>query len=197
MPTYVPSDVITLILTIAYIRQNCYKKNDEPLDSVLRGNTIHVPWAHTKEDIIEYEQDPEAFLSRKKYAKTCVDLPTGSIVLIPNGKKGLIVRLTSGVKTGVMNSLCTAVSHRDCGHPLVRGGHRCHECNESIQEVFNPSDVQKISAHLKNGHVIEPFWSLYRDVEVIGDADYSGIDGRSVAGPDSAGNWRRYWSLVA
>ena len=197
MRKYIPSDVQTDTQTVAYIRQNCNKKNKDPLDTVLRGNTIHVPWAHTKQDIIEYEEDSEEFLSRTKYAKTCIELPNGSVILIPDGKKGLIVRLISGVKTGIMSSLCTAVTTRNCGHLLVRGGHRCNDCDTSIQENFNPSDVQKISSHLMSGHLIQPFWSLYRDVEIIGEADYNGIDGRSLAGPDSAGKWSRYWSLVA
>jgi hypothetical protein len=197
MPTYTPSDIQTDMQTVAYIRQNCNKKNKDPLDTVQRGNTIHVPWAHVKQDIIDYEQDPEGFLSRTKYARTCVELPIGSVILIPDGKRGLIVRLTSGVKAGIMSSLCTAVTPRNCGHSLVRGGHRCSECHDSVQENFNPSDLQKISAHLKSGNLIEPFWSLYRDVEIIGEADYNGIDGRSLAGPDSAGKWSRYWSLVA
>ena len=197
MPTYTPSDIQTDMQTVAYIRQNCNKKNKDPLDTVQRGNTIHVPWAHVKQDIIDYEQDPEGFLSRTKYARTCVELPIGSVILIPDGKRGLIVRLTSGVKAGIMSSLCTAVTPRNCGHSLVRGGHRCSECHDSVQENFNPSDLQKISAHLKSGHLIEPFWSLYRDIEIIGEADYNGIDGRSLAGPDSAGKWSRYWSLVA
>jgi hypothetical protein len=196
MPTYVPSDTETDIKTNAYIRQNCNSKNADPLNTVRRGNTIHVPWAHTKQDITEYQEDPEAFLKRTKYAKTCVELPIGSVILIPDRKKGLIVRLTSGVKTGIMSSLCTAVTHRICGHTLVIGGRRCHECDASVQENFNPSDVQKISAHLKLGHLIQPFWSLYRDVEIIGDADYNGIDGRSLAGPDSAGKWSRYWKMI-
>ena len=96
-----------------------------------------------------------------------------------------------------MSSLCTAVTPRNCGHSVVRGGHRCSECHDSVQENFNPSDAQKISSHLMNGHLIEPFWSLYRDVEIIGEADYNGIDGRSMAGPDSAGKWTRYWRLAA
>jgi len=197
MPRYIPSDVQTDMQTIAYVRQNCNKKNKDPLDTVLRANTIHIPWGHVKQDIIDYEQDPQAFCSSNIYANTCISLPIGSIVLIPDGKKGLIVRLTSDVKSGVMRSLCTAVTPRNCGHPVVRGRHRCIECHNSVQENFNPSDLQKISAHLNNGCNIEPFWSLYRDVEIIGDADYNGVDGRSMAGLDSVGKWSRYWRLVA
>jgi hypothetical protein len=194
MPVYSPCDLITLFLTIAYIRQNCNKKNDDPLGSVQRTNAIHVPWAHTEQDTIEYQQDPQAFLEKTKYARICVELPIGSLILIPSGKKGLIVRLTSDVKSGIMNSYCTAVTPRTCGHKYVCGKHRCAQCGDSVQEVFDPSDAQKLSEHLKKGHLIEPFYSLYRDIEIVGEADYNGVDGRSMAGLDSAGKWQRYWA---
>jgi hypothetical protein len=45
------------------------------------------------------------------------------------------------------------------------------------------------------GNLIEPFWSLYREVEIVGEADYNGVDGRSMAGIDSAGKWTHFWKL--
>ena len=194
MPTYIPSDTPTETKTVGYMRQNCNRKNKDPCGSVLRGKTAHIPWVHTKHDIEEYEQDP-TFLQRTKYANIGAEFPVGSLVLIPDGKGGLIVRLTSEVKSGVMDSLCSAVSPRSCGHPLVRGKHRCVDCGQSVQEVFDPSDSQKVTAHLMKGNLIEPFWSLYRDVEIVGEADYNGVDGRSMAGIDSAGKWTHFWKL--
>jgi hypothetical protein len=194
MPTYVPSDTPTETKTVGYMRQNCNRKNNDPCGSVLRGKTAHIPWVHTKHDIEEYEQDP-TFLQRTKYANIGAEFPVGSLVLIPDGKRGLIVRLSSEVKSGVMGSLCSAVSPRSCGHPLVRGKHRCVDCGQSVQEVFDPSDSQKLAAHLMKGHLIEPFWSLYRDVEIVGEANYDGVDGRSMAGIDSAGKWTHFWKL--
>jgi len=194
MSTYIPSDTPTETKTVGYMRQNCNRKNKDPCGSVLRGKTAHIPWVHTKYDIEEYEQDP-TFLQRTKYANIGAEFPVGSLVLIPDGKGGLIVRLTSDVKSGVMGSLCSAVSPRSCGHPLVRGKHRCVDCGQSVQEVFDPSDSQKVTAHLMKGNLIEPFWSLYRDVEIVGEADYNGVDGRSMAGIDSAGKWTHFWKL--
>jgi len=194
MQTYIPSDTPTETKTVGYMRQNCNRKNKDPCGSVLRGKTAHIPWVHTKHDIEEYEQDP-TFLQRTKYANIGAEFPVGSLVLIPDGKGGLIVRLTSDVKSGVMDSLCSAVSPRSCGHPLVRGKHRCVDCGQSVQEVFDPSDSQKVTAHLMKGHLIEPFWSIYREVEIVGEADYNGVDGRSMAGIDSAGKWTHFWKL--
>jgi hypothetical protein len=194
MPTYIPSDTPTETKTVGYMRQNCNRKNKDPCGSVLRGKTAHIPWVHTKHDIEEYEQDP-TFLQRTKYANIGAEFPVGSLVLIPDGKGGLIVRLTSEVKSGVMGSLCSAVSPRSCGHSLVRGKHRCVDCGQSVQEVFDPSDSQKVTAHLMKGHLIEPFWSIYREVEIVGEADYNGVDGRSMAGIDSAGKWTHFWKL--
>ena len=48
--------------------------------------------------------------------------------------------------------------------------------------------------NLKDGYIIEPFYSLYLDVEILGDADYNGKDGRKMAGMESVGNMEQYWS---
>jgi hypothetical protein len=197
MPTYVPSDTPTETHTDGYVRQNCNKKNEDPLGTVRRSDVLHVPWGHTKADIEEYQRDPVAFFSSHggRYAKACVDFPEGSLVLVPNGKKGLIVKFKSGVKLGVISSLCIAVYPRACGHVNVCGGRRCSICDESIQEVFSPLDTQKLCAYLKAGLILEPFWSIYREIEIVGEADYNGVDGRSMAGQDSVGTWPRYWKL--
>jgi hypothetical protein len=199
MHRHIPSDTPTDIQTTAYIRQNCNKKNDDVIGPVRISKKLHVPYAHTKQDIIDYSNNHNDYVNTnpgRRYIKIASELPNGSIILIPDGKKGLIVRMTSIVKSGIIESLCVASSPRTCGHPVIRDRHHCVTCADSIEEIFNPSDLQKISAHLKSGHLIEPFWSLYRDVEVIGEADYNGIDGRSFAGPDSAGKWSRYWRQV-
>jgi hypothetical protein len=191
MPIYVPSDIITLILTIAYIRQNCWKKIDDVFESIIKSKRIHIPWTHTKSTIDALEAG-EDIPRGNRYATICKDIETGSLVLIPDGKKGLIVRITSGIKSGVFDTICMACTPRSCGHPNIT---ECDMCRSSIVEAFNPSNSQKLLAHLKNGCLIEPFWSPYRDVEIIGEADYNGIDGRSMAGLDSAGKWQRYWRL--
>jgi len=199
MPTYKPSDTVTDVQTVAYVRQNCHQVNADIVGGVKRSGVIHVPYAHTKQDVIDYKQDKDTFMkwcNGSQFINVATELPDGSLVLIPDGKKGLIVRLKSGVKTGYVKSFAVASNPRECGHPYNLGGQRCKGCYDSIKEVFDPSDVKKMSTHLLNGCLIEPFEALYREVEVVGDADYNGVNGSSLAGPNSAGKWSRYWALV-
>ena len=194
MPTYIPSDVVTDIHTIAYIRQNPWKKIDDVLESPIKSKRLHLPWTHTKSSV-EVMEAGEIYREKgARFVKITKDLDLGSLVLIPDGNKGLIVRITSDIKYGIFDTICVASKPKECGHPTVT---ECDTCRSSIVEAFNPSNLQKLLAHLRDGHIIEPVWSPYRDIEIIGDADYNGIDGRSMAGMNSAGTWSRYWSLVA
>jgi hypothetical protein len=45
------------------------------------------------------------------------------------------------------------------------------------------------------GKNIEPFYSVYRDVTIVGEADYNGINGSTMARPDSAGRKVTHWRL--
>jgi hypothetical protein len=195
MQKYILSLVLTGIQTVAYIRQNCWRKIDDIFESVIKSKRLHIPWAHTKSRVDMVINGEDIALNNKggRYVNIAKNLEVGSLVLIPDGKKGLIVRITSEIKADIFDSICIACRPRSCGHTHVTG---CDGCRSSIVEVFNPSNVEKLVRHLKAGCLIEPFYSPYRDVEIVGEADFNGTDGRSVAGPDSAGNWPHYWAAV-
>ena len=116
-----------------------------------------------------------------------MELPIGSKVLVPNGIKGLIVQFTSGTKAGVIDSLLIACSTRSCGHSNLCGGHSCDSCDASVRGIFNVSDNEQLVKYVKDGCNFEPFWSLYRDVEIVAYADYNGIPWTSFAGPSTSG----------
>jgi hypothetical protein len=192
MPTYAPSAVETAIKTDAYIRQNCWKKIDNVFHSPIKSKKLHIPWTHTK-TTVDMMKSGEDIQRGARYANITKGLDIGSLVLIPDRNKGLIVRITSDIMYGVFDTICIACTPKTCGHPNVT---ECDICRSSIVEAFDPSDSEKLIGHLKLGHLIEPFWSPYREIEIVGDADYSGVDGRSMAGMDSAGKWPHYWRLV-
>lgn len=194
MPTYVPSDVVTDIQTVAYIRQNPWKKIDDVLESPIVSKKLHIPWTHTRTSMDAMEAGIICREKGARFVKISEDLAVGSLVLIPDGKKGLLARITSDIKYGTFDTICVASKPKDCGHPTVT---ECDTCRSSIVEAFNPSNVQKLLAHLRDGHIIEPFWSPYRDIDILGEADYNGVDGRSMATANSAGMMSLYWSLVA
>jgi hypothetical protein len=69
-------------------------------------------------------------------------------------------------------------------------------CHDSVVEVFDSADVASLQRHLRVGHRFEPFYTLFFDVEILGDVDYNGVDGRSIAGMSSVSRRTLYWKLV-
>ncbi len=179
--------------SVAYVRQNSHTKMKDILGSVQKSNKIHIPYAHTKGDIELFTEEHD--IRDERYAKKVVELPIGSVVLVPDGKKGLLVRITSETKTGVLDHLCVASSVKTCEHQgkPIRSG--CTDCSNAVRSVFCTDDTATLQKCLREGCTIEPFWSLYRDCEVLGVGEYPDTDGRSVAGPDSFGNWHHKWIL--
>jgi len=191
-PVYVPSTDSSNIESSVYVRQNAWKKIEDILETIEQSKKIHLPHAHTKGDIELYNESKKI---NHMFAKNIANLPIGTIVLIPNKKNGLLVRLTSEVKSGILDNLCITVKSKVCGHEYTRSTNDCKNCSDAIESIFNPLEVNRIQSFLKKGNSIEPFFTLYRDCDIIGKADYNGIDGRSLAGMDSVGNWSRYWKL--
>jgi hypothetical protein len=126
-------------------------------------------------------------------------LRIGEHILVPNGNCGLLVRIVSDVKADILPDIALARNPTPCGHSLVRHSHdttshpKCEQC--SIASVFATSDSAKLNQHLRKGHTIEPFYALYRDIEIVGDADYNGVNGTTLAAPNSAGRMETYWRL--
>ena len=197
MVTYIPSDLPTETKSIGYVRQNTWEKMFDRFDSVKTSKKLHMPWGHTIDHVERFTTNPlaafDSALQGGNYRKIFYDFPLNSTVLVPNGKTGLLVRIKSAVKAGNIATLCIAYSRRACGHHNVIS--TCDPCRESVKEVFNPSNLGKISEHITMGHNIESFYSLYRDVEIIGDADYNGVDWMSLAGVNSIGSRTKYWTL--
>jgi hypothetical protein len=201
MPIYVPSDIPTELSSEVYIRQNPWKKIDNVINCVRRSNKIHIPFAHNKEAAEAFKNNPASVLTavpedHRAQVDLCTNLPIGTIVVVPNGSKGLLVRIQSAIKAGVQDTLCVAHSPRSCGHTHIRSGSFCTQCHDSVVEVFDSADVASLQRHLRVGHSFEPFYTLFFDVEILGEADYNGVDGRTIAGMSSVGRRTLYWKPV-
>lgn len=201
MPTYIPSATPTDISSNAYIRQNPWKKIDNVINSVRRSNKIHIPFAHNKDAAEAFKNSPASVLTaipedHHAQVDLCLNLPIGTIVVVPNGSKGILVRIQSAIKAGIQDTLCIAHSSRSCGHTHIRSGGFCTPCHDSVVEVFDYADTASLQKHLRVGHSFEPFYTLFFDVEILGDVDYNGVDGRSIAGMSSVGRRTLYWKLV-
>ena len=197
MEVYTPSDVPTDVQSIGYVRQNPWRcLTDDGYENVRISKKIHIPWSHTKNGVEEFRADPEKFITESrgaKYIQRCLAFPIGSTVLIPNGRQGILVRIVSEVKAGIIDTLYVTRVERVCHHTITNSG-ECLACHNSVSGVYKYSDSLGLQENLKDGYIIEPFYSLYLDVEILGDADYNGKDGRKMAGMESVGNMEQYWS---
>jgi len=174
---------------MAYIRQNAWRKIAKPLDAVKTSLCIHVPHAHTKQDVDDFRTNPASLTHA--HARLVLSIPIGCTVLIPNGSVGLLVRFTSGALAGTIDSLKIASNRKTCGHTEILKS--CAECLDSIDRVLSSPSEAVIQQRVQQGQTVEPFWSIYRTVEIVGDVDYNGVNGRTMAGMDSAGRWEHFW----
>jgi hypothetical protein len=191
MPTHIPSNEPTEIRSIAYIRQNAWKKIAKPLDAVKSSLCIHVPHAHTKQDVDDFRTNSASLTHT--HARTVLSIPVGSTVLIPNGRVGLLVKFTSGALAGTIDSLKIVSDPKTCGHTAILKS--CAQCLGAIDSVLSSPIESIIQQHIQQGQTVEPFWSVYRTVEIVGDVDYNGVNGRTMAGMDSAGRWEHFWTV--
>jgi hypothetical protein len=158
-----------------FIRQNPWGKLDNQLESIYNSKIVHCPWGHTLRDVEEYESNPGGF--HKKYAKLFVALPTNSYVLVGSaeGKRALLVQLTSQPITGILpHYIVMRSAERECGHNLTQPGSNCIDgcisCEHSIINVYNKESVTKeqLLEHMLKRDVAEPFHTIYRKVNIIG-----------------------------
>jgi hypothetical protein len=190
--TYEESDLTSTL----YVRQNPWKKSENVFEGVWHTRSLHVPHAHSRSACVAYLDNPEQFREKaSRYARLVMDAPEWSISLVPNGGAGLLVRIRGGVNYGHLSNLAiaTQMGIRTCGHQFVECGGSCEACEHSILEVLNITNTRALQSYLSQGHHIEPFYTLYRNVQILGRAAYHDQDGRRFAGMASAGIQKLFW----
>lgn len=184
---YETSDRPADVESIAYVRQNAWgKQKTSNMDAVATG-LLSLPYAHTKEVVEEFQRSqtiPEG------PPKLVADLPIGSIVYIPNGRNGTLVRLVSEVKSGIL-PLAIARRERTCGHSFTRASADCIECGNSVISVDD--DLRE---SLGNGYILEPFYTLYRECDPVAKVSLENVDLRVYAGANSTGKKILHWRRV-
>jgi len=192
---YEPSNVETNMKSMAYIRQNPWGKCPRGVDLAIAHEKIHIPWAHYHNIRTQYHQNGELDIESaggKRIANVAINMPINSVVYIPgiDGSDGALVRLTSNVKDGFLSAPYIFRTARTCGHEYTNN--HCEICRNAIIRVDN-----QINNSLQLGHIIEPFSTLYRDVELIGRVKIpSNFDKMTGARRDSAGKEEQYWVRV-
>jgi hypothetical protein len=110
----------------------------------------------------------------KKYAKHFVNtFCVGDILVVAEADtpEVLLVQITSEPLVGTLDHLCLVRRTRQCTHTLTHPD--CVQCKDSIVAVYHTPDVKKedLLQHLMEGHIAEPFHSIYRKVDILKSID--------------------------
>jgi hypothetical protein len=172
------SSIIPETYTISgFIRQNAWGKMDKHIETVKSSLIIHCPWGHYLKDVTDYKSNPNGF--NKKFAKSFIQFPTNSLILVGEAKnnKALLVRITTEPLTGIIDHYIIIRKQRTCGHSHTQASAICNECSESVVKVYLKENVtkEKLMDHMLDGFIAEPFYSIYRKVNVIGEINLDSI----------------------
>jgi hypothetical protein len=186
LPVFHPSTDSTDVQSVGYVRQNAWKKTEKFLEIIEHTKVVHAPHGHQREDMTRFRADGSI---TDKYARAFHEFETGAVVLIPNGDHGLLVRLETPTAAGSAPGWIVAIdSATDSTKERFE--------REQILAIFGNSNTTAIRDHLRSDHTLIPMFGLYRQVSIVGRADYNGTDGRALAGMDSVGPRKQYWKRV-
>lgn len=138
------------------------------MDMVIAAAAIHIPFAHAKAYVDMYAKSPTAFIPPEK-SRLVMNLPIGTYIVIAGKQQGLIARIISEVNAGVMEPVYVATNQE---HQVV--------------DYILKYDHARIVSALRNNITLTPFYTLYRNVQVLGtitDVD----DWRTIAQMGSSG----------
>ena len=138
------------IVTTHFVRQNPGETGRYTLDIVSATNAIHIPFAHAKVYVDAYTADPAAFVPPEK-ARLVMSLPIDTCVVIAGKQQGVIARITSDIKAGILDPVYTAMDNE---HRTV--------------DYMMKNDSTKIASALEKNLILTPFYTLYRTIEILG-----------------------------
>ncbi len=186
LPVFHPSAEPTAYQSVAYVRQNAWQKTRNFLDLVLQTKKIHAPHGHQKKDVTLWDTEKSI---TSQYAMTLHSLENGNVVLIPNGNHGLLVRIKSSTKAGMI--LGAVIVLRETATLGAES-----YTDEDVVAIVSSNDTETIAKFIEKGKKITAMYSLYRDIEVVGRVNYNGVNGLALAGMNSSGLRKQYWARV-
>lgn len=202
----VSSTTPTLIKTIAYVRQNAWGKASVWAKNytVLTSKKLTAPYGHTRS---QYKQFRKNRYIEHHSTREFDAMSIGSYVYLPPEERGggntaYILLLTSATIAGKHPDLVIVTRPRTCGHKHTRPSHEeahdsCMACGESVVAVVNKNETEALETYRSQGCLIESFYTLYREIEVVGQFDVSGLDKRSFASHPAFGKHSKHWKEVA
>jgi hypothetical protein len=165
--------------SIAYVRQNPWKTNTYTPFITLHSKKLHLPFAHGYS--VTTENAPQQ-------AKLGMELQIGDIVVCAYAQCALLVRITSEVKRGQIDPIYMILKPEEhYQNPAEYGSGIVGFTLKVPYEADRQNDlIDGISWALDNDSILEPFFGLYRDIEVIGEItdvrDWRKIVGMAASG---------------
>ena len=162
---------------IGWVRQNPWKTNTFNPNITLHAKKLHIPFAYGP--AITQENAPE----QSQYA---LSLKIGDIVICAYASCALLVRITSEVKRGVMEPILMALNPVEHYQNPTEYGAGIGGFFLKTPYQTHGMEVDGVADALENNYIIEPFFGLYRDIEILGEiVDVE--DWRKIVGMASSG----------
>lgn len=163
---YLTNDATQALYTaVGFVRQNPWKTNTYSVYFGLYSKKMHIPFAHGPEMTIQNAPPKSQF---------AISLAIGDIVVCVYKDYYLLVRITSEVKRGIIDPVCIGLDVEEHYRNPIEYGSGIKEFLIKRTYVYPDSDalddvlVDGVKDALQRNHIIEPFYGLYRDIEIIG-----------------------------
>ena len=178
VPYAIPTtDVSGAITAIGWVRQNPWKTNTYNPNITLHAKKLHIPYAYGP--TITRENAPD----KSQYA---LSLNIGDIIVCAYASCALLVRITSEVKRGVLEPVLMALNLEEHYQNPTEYGAGIRGFFLKMPYATHGTEVDGVAMALDNNAIIEPFFGLYRDIEVIGEVvdveDWRRIVGMAASG---------------
>lgn len=173
--------------SIAYFRQNPWKTDTYNPYLTIISKKLHIPFAYGP--FISSENAPQQ-------SQLGISLNIGDIVTCVYGsRRGLVVRITSEVKKGFISPLYIASDFNEHYQLPAAYDSGVKSVVSRIPYKDSPgSVVDGVKWSLENNFILQPFFGLYRDIEILGIID--GVDDwRNIAGMASSGKRVTYYRI--
>jgi hypothetical protein len=172
LPCYAPivNPADADIVTHHYVRQNPWSTGTYTLDHVLQSQKLHIPFAHSADYVAQFAANPlKVALPRE--SNLLMSLPVGTSLVCAGKKQAILVRLNGQTTAGHCSPLYIT---------------------SEPKRFLTPYNQAEICVAMDQGLTLTPFYSLYRDIEVIGQI-VNVPDWRCIAQMGSSGHCTTYF----
>ena len=166
---YLTEDASQAVYTaVGFVRQNPWKTNTYSVYFGLYSKKMHIPFAYGPDMTIQTAPPKSQF---------SIALAVGDIVVCVYSDYYLVVRVMSEVKRGIIEPICIGLDAQEHYQNPVEYASGIKEFILKRTYSYPDSDalddvlVDGVKDALERNRIIEPFYGLYRDIEIIGRID--------------------------